>query len=198
VWALATRDWRGIAALAAGTLGFAPLLVIHVAAGCSPAEALLLSKNDYLRATTAWSSAGVWDVIVMLASPLAVVLAGLGARLLPGRSHAAAAVCAVLGVLYLNELWLAPFATRTSLDLLRGLSVLSFAVAVAGGVALEARARAGPWLLACCALWALLCLPTAVPRSCHVREVSIDELRDLSVARCTFRWQAPAAQRRAP
>jgi hypothetical protein len=195
VWALASRDARGLAALAAGTLGFAPLLVAHVAAGCSPAEALLLSENDYLRATSAWSSAGVWDVILMLASPVALLLAALGAPALWRRHVPAAAVCAVLVVLYLNELWLSPLEMRSALDLLRGLSVLSLPLAVAGGFALEAQRRTGPWLVLAAGLWALLCLPTALPRACHVREVSLAELRGLEVSRCTFRWHGPAIQR---
>jgi hypothetical protein len=195
VFSLASRDVRGIAALAAGTLGFAPLFLAHVAAGCSPAEALMLSANDYLRATAAWSSAGVWDVVVLLASPLAVILAVVGAPALRRRNLPAAAVCAVLAVLYLNELWLSPFAMRSALDLLRGLSVLAFPLAVAGGCALEARPRVAPWLVAAAGLWAVFCVATVLPRSCHVRPVALSELRDLEVARCTFRWHGPAIVR---
>lgn len=194
VWALANRDLRGLLALAIGTLGVVPLVILHASAGCSIGEALLLSENDYLRATTAWSSAGVWDVILMLASPVTVVLAVLGAPALWRRSLPAAAVCAALVLLYFNEIWLAPLATRSSLDLLRGLSVLSFPLAVAGGFELERRPRPAPWLAAV-ALWMLVCIPTAVPRSCHVRPIALSELRSLEVARCTFSWRGPAIQR---
>jgi hypothetical protein len=195
VWALAGRDARALVALAAGTLGFLPLFAAHLAAGCTAAQALLLSEGDYLRATAKWSSAAVWDVIVELASPLAVVLAVLGARDLARRSAPLAAVCAVLLAAYLNELWLAPFETRTTLDLLRGLAVLAFVVAIAGGVALDERRRALPWLLGACALWAAASVVFVVPRSCHVRPVGLDELRDLEVARCSFSWRGPAIHR---
>jgi hypothetical protein len=194
VWALASRDARAIAALAAGTLGFAPLGVAHLAAGCSPAEALLLSKDDYLRTTAGWS-ASVWDVILLLASPLAVTLAALGAPALRRRSGPAAALCVVLVVLYLNELWLAPLGVGTTFNLLRGLAVLSVPLAVAGGFFLAERPRAGAWLVGASALWTLSCVATAIPRSCHVREISLAELRDLRVERCTFRWQGPAIER---
>jgi hypothetical protein len=195
VWALASRDPRGIAALAMGTLGFVPLLLAHVMAGCSPAEALMLSENDYLRATSAWSSLAIWDQIVLLASPLAVALAGLGAPDLWRRNRPAGALCAALVVLYLNELWLSPLAMRSALDLLRGLSVLAVPVAVAGGFALERWRRAGPWLIGAAALWVLLCMPSVLPRSCRVREVSLAELSGLEVDRCTFRWRGPAIRR---
>ena len=195
VWALASRDGRALAALAAGTLGFAPLFAAHLAAGCTPAQSLMLTENDYLRATAKWSSAAVWDVIVALASPIAVALALVGARDLARRSAPLAAVCGVLFVLYLNELWLAPLTMRTALDLLRGLSVLAFVVAVVGGVALAERRRALPWLLGACALWAVVSVVFFVPRSCHVRAVGVDELRDLEVARCSFSWRGPAIHR---
>jgi hypothetical protein len=152
----------------------------------------MLSRDDYLRATSSWSSAGVWDLILLLASPLALGLAALGARPLWQRSRPAAAVCAVLGILYLNEIWLSPFAMRSAMDLLRGLSVLSFPVAIAGGFALAARPRAAPWLLGACALFAVFSTRMVIPRSCHVREVSLDELQKMEVARCTFRWRGPA------
>jgi hypothetical protein len=192
VWALASRDPRALAALAAGTLGFAPLFAAHLAAGCTPAQAMMLSENDYLRATAKWSSAAVWDVIAALASPPAVALSLVGARSLARRSAPLAVLCGVLFVLYLNELWLAPLTMRTALDLLRGLSVLAFVVAVAGGVALAEHRRALPWLLGACALWAVASVVFFVPRSCHVREVGLDELRDLEVARCSFSWRGPA------
>ena len=196
VFALANRDLRGLAALAVGSLGAAPLLVAHLTAGCTPLQALMFSSNDYLRATADWSSVQVWDVICVLASPVAVILATLGARPLWRHSRPLAVTCAVLVALYLNELWLARLETRTALDLLRGLSVLAFPVAIAGGLALRARPRALPWVLAVCALWAVGASVWVVPRTFHTREFSLRELRDLRVARCTFRWQGPAIQRR--
>jgi hypothetical protein len=154
----------------------------------------MLSEADYLRATARWSSLGLLDLIVLLASPLALALALLGARPLGARSRPTAAVCAVLLVLYGNELWLSPFATRSTLDLLRGLPLLAVPVSIAGGLALEARPRAGPWLLAACALYAVFSVALLVPRACHVRAIALDELRELQVARCAFRWRGPAIQ----
>ena len=90
--ALTARDAKGIGALAAGTLGAAPLFAAHVADGCTFAEAFLFSQNDYLRARSAWSSLPMLDQIVVLANPVLVWLAAWGA----------------LTVLYLNELWLSP------------------------------------------------------------------------------------------
>jgi hypothetical protein len=195
VFALASRDLRGLGALALGSLGAAPLLAAHLGAGCTPMQALMFSENDYLRATADWSSARIWDVICILASPIAVILATLGARPLWRHSRPLAVTCAVLLALYLNELWLGPLETRTTLDLLRGLSVLAFPVAIAGGLALRARRRALPWALAACALWAVGASVWIVPRTFHTRELSLSELRDLRVARCVFRWRGPAIQR---
>jgi hypothetical protein len=98
-------------------------------------------------------------------------------------------------ILYLNELWLAPLGIGTTFNLLRGLAVLSIPLAAAGGFFLAERPRAGPWLVAVGALWTLCCLATAIPRSCHVREIALGELRDLQVERCTFRWRGPAVER---
>jgi hypothetical protein len=195
IWALARREPRALAALAAGTLGFGPLLVVHLAAGCSFAQALMLSEDDYLRATARWSSLAVWDVILLLASPLALGLAALGARPLWERDRALALTCGALVGIYLNELWLSPFAMRTALDLARGLSVLAVPVAVAGGMALARRPRATAALLVASGLWAVLCVGWVVPRSCHVRTFAIEELRGLELDRCTFRWRGPAIRR---
>ena len=200
IWALARREPRALAALAAGTLGSAPLLAAHLAAGCSFGESLMLSENDYLRATARWSSFAVWDVVVLLASPLALGLAALGTRPRWERDRALALTCAALVGIYLNEIWLSPFPMRTSLDLFRGLSLLSVPVSIAGGVALARHPRAAATALVASGLWALLCVAWVVPRAYHVRTFALEELRDLQVARCTFRWRGPAIHRapRAP
>jgi hypothetical protein len=196
VLALARADWRGIAALAVGTLGFLPLLVAHMADGCTPAQALLFSQDDYLRATTNWSSFAIMDVIVLLASPCALVLAAFGARALWRRDRPVAITCGAIVLLYLNELWLAPLATRTSMDLFRGLSALAIPVSVSAGVALAELPRLRPWLLAFCALWAGLSVVYVVPRSYHVRVVELHELDYIRVERCTFGWSGPSKHRR--
>ena len=61
------------------TLAAAPLFAAHLAAGCTLAEAFLLSHDDYLRETSSWSSALIWDRIVLLASPPALFAAALSA-----------------------------------------------------------------------------------------------------------------------
>jgi hypothetical protein len=198
VLALARRDGRALVALAIGTLAVAPLVAAHLAAGCDLAQALLLSRNDYLRTTSAWSSLGMIDVIAVLASPIALALAGLGARELWRRDRAVALMCAVLTVLYLNELWLAPFETRTSLDLYRGLSTLAVPVCLAAGVSVAARPRAAAWLLGVCALFALGSTLFVAPRSCYVYETRLSELEGMRVDRCTFRWGGPHLPRHRP
>lgn len=194
VLALARRDYRALAALAAGTLAGSSLTLIHLAAGCSIAEALRLTERDYLIANP-WSSSAVWEVILLLASPVALSLALLGAPEQWRRQRPLAVLSLVLASVYLNEIWLAPFGRRISLDLMRGLAVLAIPVAIAGGLALGARPRLAPWLLGLCAAWALGSALWVVPRSCMVRPIALEELRDLRVARCQFTWRGPAIQR---
>jgi hypothetical protein len=190
VLCLVRRDGRGLAALAAGTLVASPLPLAHLRAGCSLAEALLLSEGDYLRSRPL-ASLALLDVVVWLAGPLSLALAALGARALWARDRAVAALCGLLVVLYANELWLAPLGRGTTLSLLRGLTVLAIPVAAAAGVALDARPRWRPWAIGAAALWLLASALHAVPRACFVRPIAKLELRDLSVDRCTFRWQGP-------
>ena len=69
----------------------------------------------------------------------------------------------------------------------RGLTVL--APVAAAGSALASRPR---WLLAAvaaCALWAAVITFQVVPGSCTVRSFDLDEVRELRVDRCTFRWR---------
>lgn len=195
VLALALRDARALAALAAGALLATPLLAAHLAAGCSLPEALLFSRFDYLRGVEQRGSPRL--LVLLLASPPALVAAAAGAGALWRRSRPLAALCAVLAVLYLNELWIAPFGTRTTLDLLRGLSVLAFPVAIAAGLALAPRPRATALLLLC-ALWTLGSVRHVLPRSCFVRPIGLHEIDGLEVARCSFRWQGPHIQRAPP
>ena len=100
-----------------------------------------------------------------------------------------AALCAVVATLYLNELWLAPFSASTTLNLLRGLTILAFATAVCGGVALADRPRLAPLALAACALWSAGAAFWVVPRSCYVRSFTVVEVSRTEVDRCTFRWR---------
>ncbi len=189
VLALRVRDRRGLGALATGSLAGAVLVAVHLRAGCTPAEALLFSQGDYLRTTSHAGSLSRWPSLLALAGPPALAAAALGARELVRKHHLMSLLAAVVLVLYSNELWLAPFGARTTLDLQRGLTLLAFPVAAAAGVALALRPR---WLLgavAACALWAAVTTFQVVPGSCTVRSFDLDEVRELSIDRCTFRWR---------
>jgi hypothetical protein len=191
VLALALRDRRALAALASGSLAGALLIGAHLRAGCSLAEALLFSQGDYLRAATRAGSLAHWPRLLALAGVPALAAAALGVPELVRRHYIVSVLAAVMLVLYLNELWLAPFGARTTLDLLRGLSILAIPVAAAAGVALAARPR---WLVpgvAACAVWAAVCSVWLLPDSCFVRSFDLAEVRGLSVDRCSFRWYAP-------
>ena len=189
VLALARRDARALAALAVGSAGAVPLLASHLAAGCSLAQALLFSQGDYLRAAPRLENLVHWDRILVLANPIALVAAGLGARELWERHHPIAILCGVVWVLYLNELWLAPFGARTTLDLLRGLTVLAIPVAVAAGVGLDLRPGAAAAAVAASAALAVLSTLLVVPASCVSKPIDLAEVARYDVDRCTFRWR---------
>ena len=187
--ALARRDSRALAALAGGTLGAAPLLAVHLASGCSFAESLLFSPGDYLRAPGRWSSFAQWDRIVVLAGPIALACAAAGAGRL-WREYRSVAITAVgVTLLYLNEIWLAPFGLHNTLNLLRGLTVLAFPVAAAGGVFLATRPRWTLAVAAACAAWAVGAAALTVPAACHRAPVDVAAVGSLDVDRCAFRWR---------
>ena len=133
----------------------------------------------------------------MLANPIGLGAAALGAPALWRKHRAVAIVCLVLAVLYLNEVWLAPFPTHTTLNLRRGLTVLAIPVSLAAGVYLAQRSRRELWLIGASAAWALDSLFVAVPDSCYTRPIDVGELRGLQVHRCTFRWRGPHIKRTA-
>jgi hypothetical protein len=160
-----------------------------LAAGCSLAQALLFSQGDYLRAAPRLTNLVHLDRILVLANPIALVAAGLGARTLWERQRPIAILCGVVCVLYLNELWLAPFAARTTLDLLRGLTVLAIPVAVAAGVGLDLRPGAAAAAVAASALIAVLSTLLVVPASCVSKPIDLAEIARYDVDRCTFRWR---------
>ncbi len=197
VLALHERDGRGLLALAAGTGLAAPLLASHLAAGCTPAQALLMSSGDYLRSTAGWSSALVWERIVVLASPIAVTFAALGAATLWREQRRIAVLAALVLVLYTNEIWLEPVGVRTTLNLLRGLTVFAFPVAAAAGVFLAASPRRTLAGVAVCAAWAAGSTALALPGSCHRVPVDLEAVASYEVDRCTFRWKKPVPPTRA-
>lgn len=189
VLALARRDLRAIGALAAGTLLALPLPLAHMADGCSFAQALLFSQADYLRAAPRAYYLEHWDRIVWLANPLAVAAALAGAASLWRRNRPVAWLCALIVALYLNELWLAPFGVRTTLDTLRGLTILAIPVAIAAGLAVEARPRYALGLVAATALLALATMHWVVPEACVSKPVAIAGIERFDVDRCRFRWR---------
>jgi hypothetical protein len=188
VLALTRRDGRALLALAAGSVAAAPLFASHLAAGCSLAQAFLFSSGDYLRQAGASTSPAMWDRIAVLCGPIAVGAAVVGAPSLWRRDRRLAALCAVVVALYLNELWLAPFGAATTLNLLRGLTLLAFATAVCGGGALADRPRIAVPALCACALFSAAAAWTVVPRACFVTSFTSAEVSNTAVDRCTFRW----------
>jgi hypothetical protein len=193
--ALLRRDLRALLALAAGSALAAPLPLAHLAAGCSFAQALLFSQGDYLRAAPRGFDPAHLARALLLANPLALALAARGAPQLWRRRRDLAALCALIALLYLNELWLAPFGARTTLDLVRGLTVFAIPLCCAAGVALEARPRAAWLAVAASAALALAALFAVVPGTCVSKRVSLAGVEQIEVARCVFRWRGPAPLR---
>jgi hypothetical protein len=190
--ALLRRDVRDLAALAAGSLGAAPLVASHLAAGCSLPAAFLFAAGGYSRALSEplLPENSVW--LLPLANPIAL-LAGLsGAATLWRRSRVLAGLCALILVLYLNNFWLAPFGQRTLVTPLRGLSLLAIPVAIAAGALCAERPQLARWLVFASALWALASPLWLVPKACFVRPISQGEIDAVAVDRCSFRWTAPA------
>jgi hypothetical protein len=190
VLALVRRDARTLAALAGGALGASPLLFAHLAAGCTLREALLFSPGDYLRAAGRGSPLSIARIAI-LAGPIGVGAALLGAPRLWREHRAVAALAAAIVALCLNELWLAPFGIATTLNLQRSLSLLALPVAASAGVFAGAHRRLAPPLVAACALFATAAALLAVPGSCHRVPVDFARAAALSVDRCAFRWREP-------
>jgi hypothetical protein len=195
VLALCRRDLRGLAALAVGTLLALPLPLAHLWDGCSLAQALLFSQDDYLRAAPRAHNLEHWDRILLLANPLALAAAVSGAGALWRRDPAVAGVCGLIALLYLNELWLAPFGVRTTLDALRALTILAIPIAVAGGLAISARPGLARAVIAASALLALVASVWVVPSACVSKPIVLSEIESFDVDRCRFRWRyrQPAA-----
>jgi len=195
VLALARRDRRGLVALAVGTLLALPLLGAHLAAGCSLAEALLFSEGDYLRAAPRGFDAGHLLRAALLANPIALALAVRAAPSLLREHRGIGWVCVVIAALYANELWLLPFGARTTLDLVRGLTVFAIPVAIAAGVGLRGKPRATLATLAASAALTLALLRFVVPGTCVSQPLDVTSVGRIEVQRCVFRWRGPAPAR---
>lgn len=187
VLAVGRRDLRALAALFFGALGATPLLAVHLLDGCSWEQALLLTRSGYLGA----GHSPVFDgfgVVAALAAPLVVALAVPGGRHLWRNQRSLAWACLALLVVGTNAIWLAPFGLRTGVDLIRGLSLVSIAVAIPAGFILTRGVRLRQVVLGLCALWLIGCTVWAMPRACHTRPISLVAVNELEVARCQFAW----------
>jgi hypothetical protein len=193
---LARRDLRGLAALAGGTLLATPLVAAQVAAGCSLGEALLFAPGGYARGLHESLVPRNWPWLLPLANPFAAGAALLGAVGLWRRQRPLGILCLALVLLYLNNVWLAPFGARTLVTLLRGLSLLAIPVAVAAGSWASRDAGTRAWLVGLSAAWALLASVWVVPNACFVREIHAAEIGAVEVQRCSFQWRHPARAQR--
>ena len=100
-----------------------------------------------------------------------------------------ALVCGLIVALYLNELWLAPFGVRTTLDALRALTILAIPVAAAAGLAVHGSRARSLGLLAASAALAIATTFTVVPVACVSKPIDVAEIERFDVDRCMFRWR---------
>ncbi len=192
--ALARRDTRALVALAIGSLGVLPLVIVHLGAGCTLAQAFLFAQGGYARSLDEALLPPNWPWLVPLANPLALLAAALGARETWRRSRPLAWFCAALVALYTTNFWLAPFDLRTLVTPLRGLSVLAIPVAISAGIWSAARRRRELVMLSLCAALAVISCRFVVPHACFVRPIALTEIDGVYVDRCEFLWRAaPAA-----
>jgi hypothetical protein len=77
--------------------------------------------------------------VASLANPIPLVAAAPGAPRPWRRQRSIAVPRAIVTALYLNEFWLAPLGARTTLALLRGLTIFAFPVVAAAGFDLAQR-----------------------------------------------------------
>jgi hypothetical protein len=192
VLAIASRDMRGLAALAVGTLGAVPLVAAHMADGCSLAEALLFNRSGYWDSPNTGLVPENWQSILLLASPVLVVVAGFGAPALWRRSVPLACMAAALLLIYTNQAWMAPFGVRSVVGFDRGLPLLAVPVAMAAGLYLEGDRWVRWIVVGISALWLVTTTATVLPASCFVRPIAEAELSGLQVERCSFTWRSPA------
>ena len=198
ILALARRDVRALAALAVGGLGALPLVIAHLGAGCTFAQALLFARGGYARSLAEELLPADWPWLVPLANPVALLAAVLGAGATWRRSRPLALFAAALVALWATNFWLAPFGIRTLVTPLRGLSVLAIPIAMSAGVWCAARQWREAVLLGLCAAFAAISCPLVVPHACFVRRIALEELDGVHVERCEFLWRAAPRAAAAP
>jgi len=195
VLCLARRDWRGLAALAFGSALAAPLMAAHIEAGCSFAESLMLARGGFSPVAGTPVVPPNWPWLLPLANPASLVAAGLGAAATWRRNRPIAILCCAFVLLYLNNVWLAPFEIRTLVTLLRGLPMLAIPVAIAAGVFAARSSRRAVGVVGLAALVAVASVPTAIPNACFTRRIDLAEIAGTSIERCIFRWHILAGGR---
>jgi hypothetical protein len=188
--ALARRDGRALIALAAGSLGVLPLLIAHLGAGCSFPQALLFAPGGYARSLDEELLPPQWPWLALLANPVALLAAVLGARAIWNRSRSLGWLAAALVALWATNFWLAPFGIRTLVTPLRGLSVLAIPVALSAGLWAAERGRRETLVLGLSAVFAAVSAPLVVPHACYVRRIALEEIDGVYVSRCEFLWRA--------
>jgi len=198
ILALARRDARALAALVVGGLGALPLVIAHLGAGCTFAQALLFAQGGYARSLDEGLLPANWPWFAPLANPVALLAAVLGARATWRRSRSLAWLAAALVALWATNFWLAPFGVRTLVTPLRGLSVLAIPVAMSAGVWCAARQWREVVLLGLSAAFAAISCPLVVPHACFVRRIALEELDGVHVERCEFLWRAAPREAAAP
>jgi hypothetical protein len=186
--AVVRRDATGLAALAAGTLGAAPLVASHLDAGCSVRQAFLMSYSGYLPSNS-YDALADLKTAAPLCGPLLVGLAIVGGREVWHRYRDLVLPCAVLAVLYLQPVWM-PLLTGTSgTGFYRGLSLLILPTAVGAGVFLEHRPRLRVAAVGSSVVWLLASASVFVPDSCYTRPIDVGAVDRIVVERCEYAWR---------
>ena len=189
---LGSRDLRGLAALAVGALGAVPLVAAHMADGCTLPEALLFNRSGYWDSPNTGLLPENWQTIALLANPLLVGVALLGARTSWRHSMPLALMALAFLLIYTNQAWMAPFGVRSVVGFDRGLPLLAVPVAMAAGLFIANDRWLQRAVIGVCALWLVTSASLVMPDACFVRPIGIAELEGLEVERCSFTWRSPA------
>ena len=155
-------------------------------------QCLLFNRSGYWDSPNTGLVPENWQSIALLASPVLIVVAGLGAGALWRHSIPLACMGAAFLLIYTNQAWMAPFGVRSVVGFDRGLPLLAVPVAMSAGLYLE-RGRWLRWIVVgLSALWLVTTAATVLPGSCFVRPIAESELEGMQVERCSFTWRSPA------